>query len=396
MTQTYRRKKMWLPPRLILKRLGRLAFLVLVVALVPVVLGYLLQYSGNLSFNGVVEAEAENLGALQTSRILSVEVVPGQSVAAGDILVRLASADRDMDLAMNAARLKDYEQSILRYQQNARRHHHTLQETERRCRQAIQDIKVNLENKKMARARERAELEALQTELARLQPLVERRLIQETELSRLRPAVRSLERAIEEHTPLIRALEEQLQAAEADLTLATQAVANNPMLADNPALLAAMQAAAESCHQAATNETTILRASRAGVVSRVLHYAGDVVAGGQPLVRITAPTPRYVIGMLTQHQTADFAVGDTLKVVRITRGTHCAPTLATIEAIEPEILDLLEPYNPVPRYPVRGQRVRARLHDENNHLIPGEAVVLEACQPLNLPTLLMNFCIKRN
>jgi len=38
-----------------------------------------------------------------------------------------------------------------------------------------------------------------------------------------------------------------------------------------------MRQAAETCRQAAAQNPTVLRASRAGVVSRVLRQAGDVV-----------------------------------------------------------------------------------------------------------------------
>jgi uncharacterized protein (DUF3084 family) len=46
-------------------------------------------------------------------------------------------ADRAMDLAMNEARLKNYEQDLLRYEQDIARHGRTVQDSERRCRQAV-------------------------------------------------------------------------------------------------------------------------------------------------------------------------------------------------------------------------------------------------------------------
>ena len=99
---------MRLPFRLVLKRLMRTCFLLLVAGLIPFFLWFQTQDPEAYRFNGMVESEAETVGPVDTVRILSIDVQPGQSVKAGDVLVRLDPADRAMDLAMNEARLKNY------------------------------------------------------------------------------------------------------------------------------------------------------------------------------------------------------------------------------------------------------------------------------------------------
>ena len=55
-----------------------------------------------------------------------------------------------------------------------------------------------------------------------------------------------------------------------------------------------------------------------------------------------------------------------------------APALeAQVTAIEPEVLDLLDPFNPAPRFPARGRRVRMQMLDAASALVPGESVILE-------------------
>ena len=74
---------------------------------------------------------------------------------------------------------------------------------------------------------------------------------------------------------------------------------------DADPILTTIRQAVETCRKAATNDPSVLRASRSGVVSCVLRQPGDVVTGGEPVVRggrikralyhrnaDTAPTPR--------------------------------------------------------------------------------------------------------
>jgi membrane fusion protein (multidrug efflux system) len=378
MTNQYHRKTMRVPWRLRMRRLLRGCFLLVVIALIPYFLWLQTQDPSTYRFSGLVEAETETVGPVENARILSVEVQVGQRVKPGDVLVRLDPSDRAVEQAMNEARLKDYEQGALRYAQGADRYRQTLQESERRARQTLQEASVALEAEKMNRARDEAELLGLKAEIARLQPLVDRRLVSETELSSLRPNAQALEQAVAQYAPLIEALQQQRDQASADLQEVQKrlAAASSEGSAADP-ILVSLRQAAESYRQAAAKDPAVLLASRAGLVSRVLRQPGDVVVAGEPIVRVAAAGSLYITGLLTQRQLEGVSVGDKLRVTRTANGRQAALT-AQVELVEPEVMDLLDPFNPVPRYPVRGRRVRLRVLDENNTLVPGETVSLES------------------
>ena len=154
MTNQYHRKTMRVPWRLRMRRLLRGCFLLVVIALIPYFLWLQTQDPSTYRFSGLVEAETETVGPVENARILSVEVQVGQRVKPGDVLVRFDPSDRAAEQAMNEARLKDYEQGALRYAQGADRYRQTLQESERRARQTLQEASVALEAEKMNRARD--------------------------------------------------------------------------------------------------------------------------------------------------------------------------------------------------------------------------------------------------
>lgn len=360
----FKREEMRMPWRLRLRRLARWSWLVPLIALIPLLLWFLMQAGGGGGDRilGLVEAESETVGAVGTVRILSIEVKPGQRVAPGDVLVRLDPAGPALDLAVQEARLRDYEQGTARYRQ-------TLQESERRCRQIVQEAAVALEAERMNQARDEAELAGLKAELARLQPLIEKRLVNETELSALRPKAQALEQTVVRYAPLIAALQARHEQAVVDLAEVRRLLAGTEQAAAVPA------GAAAQARPPAAAEPSVLRASRAGVVSRIQYQAGDVVVAGEAIVRVTAERSRYITGMLTQRQLLGVAVGDRLQVVRTADPAQAALT-AEVESIDPEVMDLLDPFNPAPRFPLRGRRVRLQVVDEHAALVPGETVTL--------------------
>jgi multidrug resistance efflux pump len=367
---------MRVPFRVRLQRLLRAGILLVLFALIPVFLWQQTQSAAAYRSPGVVEGEAETVGAVQPARILSIEVQLGQRVKPGDVLVRLDPADRTLDVAMQEARLADFEQSLLRYEQDVARYKQTLQESERRCNQAVQESAVELETAKMNCAAGVAELAGLQAEIKRLQPLIEKRLVSELELSSLRPKAQALEQTVARYIPLIEILQKRYDLAVKDQqeVRALLASLDAPSAADP--LKASMRQVAQTCRQAAKAEPFVLRASRTGVVSRVQRQTGDVVVAGEPIVRVASTCPLYIIGMLTQRQLTGLAVGDKLEVIRKTAGGQ-QTFKAEVETLEAEVMDLLDPFNPAPRFPVRGRRVRLRLLDASGSLVPGEAVTLQ-------------------
>lgn len=364
----FKRIPMRVPWPLRLRRLLRWGFLLPMAVLIPLLLWFLMgQGAGGGRFLGVVEAEAESVGSVGTVRILSVEVRPGQRVEPGDVLVRLDPAGPALDLAVQQARLLDFEQGTVRYRQ-------ALQESERRSRQIVQEAAVALEAERMNRIRDEAERSAFQAELDRLQPLVDQRLVGEAELAALRPRVAALDQIVSRYDPLIQALTQRHAQAVEDLDQVRQLLADADRAALEP-VRDTSSPSTPSLRPGGEGESAELRATRAGIVSRIQYQAGDVVVGGQAIVRVTAERSRHITGMLTQNQRVAVEVGQRLQVFRKADPSG-APMAATVESIDPEIMDLLDPFNPAPRFPVRGRRVRARIHEEDPGLVPGETVLL--------------------
>jgi len=384
MTKTFKRKKLLPSASMFIKRLSRVVLLGVIIALIPVVAAMVMKNLQPDRFTGVVESESETVGSIDSARILSIEVYPGQSVKPGDVLVRLEPTDRVMDLAMNEARLMDYEQSLLRYQQTQMQYIQSLQESSRKYRQLVEEASVQLEQEKMNMARDEAELKGLQEEISRLQPLVEKRVLSETELSSLRPRITTLELTMQHYQPLIEALQRRLDQTRTALSevLELQASVSEDKSADP--LEIALKKARESCAQQAVIETSVLRATREGIVSRIQHQAGDVVSGGDPIIRIASKSSMYIIGLLPQSRREFFEVGAKLAVTRITSQSASTVLTAEVESLDPEVMDLIDPFNPAPRVSMRGRRIRLRIVNETHNLVPGETVYLQPPEPDSL------------
>lgn len=376
MTSAFKRNNMRVPFRVHLQRALRVWFILVIVGLIPVLLWLLLQGSPAFLFMGVVESESETIGAVAPARVAAIEVQTGQRVKPGDVLVRLDAPDRNLDLAVQEARLADYQQDVLRYDQSLLGYRQTLLESERRCRQAVQEATVSLEEAKMNRMRDEAELAGLKAEIARLQPLVDKRLVSEIELSSLRPKVQALEQTVSQYAPLFDALQKRCDLANKDLAEVEQRLAGMAREAANDPIKGSVQQAAQSYRQASKNDPFLLRAAHAGVVSRIQCKVGDVVAAGAPILRVTTSSPMYITGLLTQRQLMGLAVGDKLRASFLSGDARQAVT-AQIEAIDPEVMDLIDPFNVAPRFPIRGRQVRLRVLEANVALVPGEAVTLE-------------------
>ena len=348
----------------------RFWFLVVILIAIPVSAWFVLRDATPLRFTGLVDSESETVGSVDTARILSVEVKPGQGVRAGDVLVRLDCTERALDLATQEARAAEYEQTLLRQRQ-------ALQETARRGRQLAHEARVALEEQRMNRARDEAELAGLRAEMVRLQPLVEKRIAGDLELTSLRSKAEALDRTIPRYEPLLAALQRRSEQADRDADEATAALAAAQDPVSEDPVLKSMRRLTGAYRSAMGDEPSVLRASRTGVISRVMRRPGDVVLAGEPIVRVASTQAPYVTGMLAQGQLTGLAVGTPMRIYRMGTARH-PPVMARVESIDPEVMDLIDPFNPAPRFPIRGRQVRLRILSENSSLMPGETVTVEA------------------
>ena len=85
---------------------------VVVILAAAVVLMWLFGRESEVRFRGIVDSGAENVGPVESARIVSIEVEPGPRVRAGDVLVRFDAATLLAEQArMRAERGEDARES---------------------------------------------------------------------------------------------------------------------------------------------------------------------------------------------------------------------------------------------------------------------------------------------
>ena len=359
MEASYRRPRLSVPFPVRLRRVFSILLALCVISAVTVVLLWLFNREKAVRFCGVVDSGAENIAPIETARITEVLVVPGQEVKAGDPIVSFDPAGRLMDEALTAVKIRDSESEI--------------RQEARRLRQLVRDAEVELELKRMEQVREAAELEGYEAEIARLSPLVEKKIVSELELMALRPKADALRRIVGGYGPLLTALSNRLEQVRLDAARATveieARVKGDLQLAD-AALTATFKR--DSC---------VLRAVSDGVVSQIFHHSGDIVMAGDPIVRLAKSTENgcLVTGMLPVDRLEAVSVGDAVSVERLVLGVlnpSGEGCLGIVEAIDLEVLDFFDPNNPAPHTPARGRKVRIRLTGDASRFIPGESVLI--------------------
>jgi len=115
------------------------------------------------------------------------------------------------------------------------------------------------------------------------------------------------------------------------------------------------------------------------------------VTAGEPVVRVASSSSMYILGLLRQSQFSELAVGNKVQVARLAGDTKQVLT-AQVESIDPEVMDLLDPFNPTPRFPTRGRQVRLRILEANNTLVPGETVVMKSVRENTLLDSIRRTC----
>lgn len=367
-TDTYRRPKAERTPRMKFVAAIRLLVLLVVLGLVPAVLWWQTHAVAQFEFMGLVEANAENIGPTVASRIVSIDVAEGTEVRPGDVLVRFDPTEKELESVFDGMRIKEYEQTFIRRLE-------TLQEAVHRARGQVRDAEQALADQALQRAREEGELAGLKEEADRIGKLVEKHLVSDLELSAIRPKITALERSLEAEGPYEKTLESRLASCKTDLAEAEAALAK----ADSKeahADLEAMRAAGKHYMDNWTTDTSILRAVTTGTVSRVFHRAGDVVAAGEPVLRVSeGPDAVFVSALVPPAQVDAVKEGDLLQVRRFGDATGKAFP-ARVERVDAEVMDAFDPVSSAPRVPVRGRKIRLLVTEGGEAFVPGETVVV--------------------
>ena len=331
------------------------------------------------SLLGVVSAESETVGPIETVRIRKINVSVGQQVAIGDTLVEVegfAEAQEVNDQLTYRLRSLEFKLGMDRDAQEKQVFAFRLQS-------ALDDSRVSLEETRLNQKRDQATHDSLKTEMDRLQPLVEKRLISELELIRIRPELKALEQTLACYPALLKAQQERYELSQKAWDgWAAQAVLQSSNMQWTAEQRKTLQGLEQHVTAADKGQVAYLKAKSKGIVSRIQYKPGDVVSAGVPVLRIMRPDQTEVTGLLRPHQVALIHEGLRLTVVapfrEIPRRYH-----ARVVRLEPELLDLMDPFSTPSsvRYPTRGRRFYLAIEDATPDLIPGESVLL------NLPPL---------
>ena len=300
---------------------------------------------------GYVTAETENVGAFATSRIRALYVVVGQQVEPGDILAEVESVAAQQQ-----------EQSVF--------------SLEMRTRQILEDTRVALAAKEMDQARDKATLEGLRQELAHLEPMVEQGLISDIELSRIRPQITAITKTLASYPALINTLNTRLISAGKELSQIEQYIESQQQtFSGNQEGI--LPATGNTTNRLEQGEVAYILAKSKGIVSHIQYNVGDIVPAGIPIIRSMSLSTIKITGILRPYQVELVHKGMTLTVVPPFRSIYRQYS-AEISSIEPEILNLPDPFVSVSRnrFPSRGRRITLMLKDENHDFIPGENVYI--------------------
>jgi multidrug resistance efflux pump len=332
-------------------------------------------YSGSVHFGqltGVVESRSEDISPVVTARLLSVDVVPGQAVKAGEPLAHMDTTLVDAGIAADEAAMRSREDA-------ARRDDAAELRTVQQLESEADGARADLAQARMELSRAQAELDELKLELARSEELLKRRLIRESDMTALRPTIASLSKAVEGYPPLIAAHQQRIDRAEAEREAVRGRLGAGPVESAAEAVRRRAEARSLAVEGAVTSrraerEPYTLSAVTSGLVSRVYYHPGVVVVAGDPVVRVVNPHSLRIVGFLPESQLESLNVGDRVTAWR--KSVIGEKVSAEVESLSPDVQALPARLNPMSSIVTRGRRVIMTISGGHT-LIPGETVNVE-------------------
>lgn len=321
--------------------------------LVAVGLGTILYFHGGQfgGMSGTVEVVREEIAPLETARLLSLKVEPGQHIKAGDEVAEMDASVLDAEMAVERLQM------------------------DRQFGEAVSRAEADLRDARIRQAETKGELEVLDVEVERMNSLLAKQLIDAQTVARSRARQKALSEAVTFYPDMIRRLEEDLARtrkrlkeldAQMDGTRGDKASAGESGR-DRLGLLDLRR------------RSYTLRSSTDGVVSRINNEVGDVVQAGASVVSVVAEGAQRIIGFLPEYNARAVREGMTAYVTRSTGGGGVVE--ARVVALVPEIVALPTRVNPTPSQSLRGRRV-ILVPSEPGDFLPGEGVAIYFERPL--------------
>lgn len=370
MESSYTRPKLAKSKSMRVRGWVRFGFTLAVLVSVPVMLVLLFRTEASVRFNGVIDTGSANMGPTVASRLVSVSVRQGQQVKAGDVLASFDSAERLLEESLNELKIRDLEQRLVNRRDE-------LIETERRCRDLVRKAEVALETEIMNQTRDVSELKANEEALKKLEPMVAKHLVSEVELVEIRTKTFSLRDIVKRYRTMIATLRFALAGARDDLATASARRVAGDIEIDKA--LEATRDAFERSEAIRRANPSVIRAISDGVVTGIFHRPGDIVVGGDTVIRLNSDGgAAFVTGMLPSGMQDAVRTGDHVWVTRqvITPGSMTPSIPAVVEYVDEEIMDLFDTSGNAANTTVRGRKVRIRITGDCGSFVPGESVTV--------------------
>lgn len=309
---------------------------------------------------GVIEALREEAAPVEDARLVSVNVIAGQTVVPGDVIARFDASLSEAEMAVEQL------------------------QAERQFTSVITDIGNRLRDLKMRLASEKLRLDVLRAESTKLVELMAAGVEDAARLAYFRAEQEALAKTVELYPAEIQQLErEQAEARsrlDATRTWFVSAI-DAPGSSTNPPP-AGLEAIAETVSLLrARRENYVLRARHTGTVTRVWFQPGDVVAAGASVATLLINGDRRTVtGFLGEHVSHAVTEGQDAFVEPARLSGFAKLTPARIRTVSPDVAWLPTRVSPVQNQPIRGRRVVVELLEPID-LFPGEAVSIYVGRP---------------
>lgn len=303
---------------------------------------------GDAVVPATIVAEAEITGAdaraTQAGVVAGLKVALHQTVRAGEVVGQIAGANPRL-LDASLAVIRADVAMLAATMQGATDRQRVVLELER--------MQLDWMSHRVDRAALQGQLQQIEADLGRVQPLHRSGLISEEAFARLKITQASLVAQLAEKSQLIARLEPLLRGKDAHQPTATE-------LSGASALAAAIKVQEAKLRLAEEQLSPVpVIAPIDGVVSLILRKEGEAVVAGEVVLRVTSPKSVRLTGYLRQPLPFEPKPGMTAEIR--TRGTPAKIAITTIahvgaalETISPSVLAAMRlPPTPTPETAVR-------------------------------------------
>ena len=306
--------------------------------------------------SGVAGETVIDVAAVRGGRIRSVGVLPHDLVAAGQPVAYMEnnSALATLDTAeAEAARLgSELDALVSRWRIEADDRTGDSINRFRRFASDVEDARVDLLGERARRERDRITLDLAELRLQRAASLMDTGVVGQEEIDILRSERDALARHLEESVATLAAMEDRLEESRRRVDL----LAADPEYHAEPQLVPLRHAV--TVQEARIQEvriqiaSTVIHAPRLGRVETVLHEAGEVVAAGEPILRLVIPQAGPIVAYLDERAAA--RIGPNTEVRLRPLREPGSVVLSRVDAIGPRVAQVPLRQRAVPSVPQWG------------------------------------------